>query len=61
MIVYMFAKKHRYNEPVAYQYLRKYGGDKLLVNHYGYLHTQDYGQVVDELGKYCQRQGGKLR
>ena len=60
MIVTLFAKRHRYSEPVAYQYLSKYGGDKLLVDHYGYLHTQDFDQVVDDLGDYCRRQGGTL-
>lgn len=60
MIVTLFAKKHRYSEPVAFQYLSRYGGDKLLLNHYGYLHTQDYDQVVDELGEYCRRKGGNL-
>lgn len=60
MIVALFAKKHRYTEPVAFQYLSRYGGDKLLLNHYGYLHTQDYDQVVDDLDEYCRRQGGTL-
>ena len=60
MIVALFAKRHRYSEPVAYQYLSRYGGHNLLVNHYGYLHTQDYDQVVDELDDYCRRQGGTL-
>ena len=60
MIVAMFAKKHRYSEPVAYQSLRKYGGANLLVKHYGYLHTQDFEQVVNDLGEYCRRQGGTL-
>ncbi len=60
MIVAMFAKKHRYSEPVAYQYINKYGGAKLLIDHYGYLHTQDYDQVVEDLGEYCRRQGGTL-
>ena len=60
MIVTLFAKKHRYSEPVAFQYLRRYGGDKLLLEHYGYLHTQDYDQVVDDLGEYCRRKGGEI-
>ena len=60
MIVSLFAKKYHFIEPVAYQYLRSYGGDKLLVDNYGYLHTQDYEQVVDDLGDYCRRQGGTL-
>ena len=60
MIVALFAKRHRYSEPVAYQYISKYGGDKLLVDHYGYLHTQDFDQVVKALGDYCRRQGGRL-
>ena len=60
MIVELFAKRYHYSEPVAYRYLCKYGGDKLLVDHYGYLHTQDFDQVVDDLGAYCRRQGGKL-
>ncbi|MBO7578860.1 MAG: DUF3791 domain-containing protein [Prevotella sp.] len=60
MIVALFAKKHRHSEPVAFQYLSRYGGDKLLLDHYGYLHTQDYDQVVDDLGEFCRRQGGTL-
>ena len=40
MVVALFAKKHRYSEPVAYQYISKYGGAKLLIDHYGFLHTQ---------------------
>ena len=58
MIVALFAKKHRYSEPVAYQYIHKYGGAKLLVDHYGFLHTQDYDQVVEDLDEFCRRQGG---
>lgn len=60
MIVALFARRHHYSEPVAFQYLRRYGGDKLLVDHYGYLHTQDFDQVVDDLGEYCRRKGGTL-
>jgi len=60
MIVTLFSKKHRFSEPVAYQYLSKYGGAKLLLDHYGYLHTQDYDQVVEDLSAYCRRQGGTL-
>ncbi len=61
MIVTLFAKKHRYTEPVAYQYLSRYGCDKLLVKHYGFLHTQDFDQVVDDLDEYCRRQGGTAK
>ena len=59
-IITLFAKKYKYSEPVVFQYISKYGGDKLLVNHYDYLHTQDYDQVVDDLNNYCHRQGGTL-
>lgn len=59
-IIALFAKKYKYSEPVVYHYISKYGGDKLLVNHYDYLHTQDYDQVVDDLNDYCHRQGGTL-
>lgn len=31
-IITLFAKKYNYSEPVVYQYISKYGGDKLLVN-----------------------------
>lgn len=61
MIVALFAKKHDFSEPLAYHYIKQYGGDKLLVNHYGYLHTQDYEQVADDLADYCRRQGGSLQ
>ena len=61
MIVALFAKKHHFSEPVAYHYLRQYGGASLLVNHYGYLHTQDYDQLVDDLSDYCRHRGGTLQ
>ena len=61
MIVALFAKKHKFSEPVAYHYLSQYGGTELLVNHYGYLHTQDYDQVVDDVADYCHRNGGALQ
>lgn len=61
MIVNLFAKKYKFSEPVAYHYLNRFGGTKLLVNHYDYLHTQDYEQVVDDLSDYCRRQGGTLQ
>lgn len=60
MIVALFAKKHRYSEPVVYQYIQKYGGATLLLDHYDYLHTQDYDQVVDDLDAFCRRRGGTL-
>lgn len=60
MIVLLFAHKHRYTEPVAYQYIRQYNGVRLLIEHYGYLHTQDYDQVVEDLAEYCRRNGGQL-
>ena len=61
MIVALFAKKYDFSEPVAYHYIHQFGGANLLVNHYGYLHTQDYNQVVEDLSDYCQRQGGTLQ
>ena len=61
MIVALFAKKHHFGEPAAYHYLDKYGGTALLLDHYGYLHTQDYDQVVDDLSDYCRRRGGTLQ
>ena len=60
MIVALVAKKHHFGEAAAYHYLNKFGGAALLVDHYGYLHTQDYEQVVDDLSEYCRRQGGSL-
>ena len=61
MIVALFAKRFGFSEPVAYHYISQFGGNNLLVDHYGYLHTQDYDQVVDDLSEYCRRKGGTLR
>lgn len=61
MIVALFAKRFGFSEPVAYHYIQQYGGANLLVDHYGYLHTQDYDQVVDDLMEFCHRQGGTLQ
>ena len=44
----------------AVQYLSRYKALELYERQYGYLHTQDYEQVVDDLSDYCRRQGGSL-
>ncbi|MBQ9471230.1 MAG: DUF3791 domain-containing protein [Bacteroidales bacterium] len=60
MIVLLFAKKHHRTEAVIYQYISRYGGDRLLIDNYADLHTCDFAQVVDDLGDYCRRKGGTL-
>ncbi len=61
MVISLFSRKYRVAEAVAYHYLRKFGATALMIEHYDYLHTQDYEQVVDDLADYCRRHGGTLK
>ncbi len=44
----------------AYNYLLRYKGIEYIDKHYGYVHTQSFRSMIDDIGEYCHRKGGAL-
>ncbi len=44
----------------AYNYLCRYQGIDFIDKHYGYVHTQSFQSMIDDIGEYCRRKGGML-
>ena len=44
----------------AFNYLSRYQGIDFIDRHCGYVHTQSFASMVDDIGEYCRRKGGQL-
>lgn len=44
----------------AFNYLSRYQGIDFIDRHYGYVHTQSFASMIDDIGEYCRRKGGEL-
>lgn len=60
VMVDLFAKRFELSGSQAYRYIKRYGGIKLMDEHYNIMHTLDPYQTIDELSAYCRRFGGLL-
>lgn len=56
-----FAKRFGLKLTQSFNYLNQYGAMLLLEEQYGYVHTQSFESIIDEVSDYCQRKGGNLR
>ncbi|GHV56794.1 hypothetical protein FACS1894182_04090 [Bacteroidia bacterium] len=53
-----FAEAFKMSKPVAYQYLKKYGGLDFLFNHWWAMHTDDRYYGLRDLYEVCRKNGG---
>lgn len=44
----------------AFNYLSRYQAIDFIDRHYGYVHTQSFSSMVDDIGEFCRRKGGQL-
>lgn len=59
-LVSEFGKAHSLTDSQAWRYIKRYGGVKLMDEHYGFMHTQSFTDMVADMTVYLNRQGGKL-
>ena len=59
-LVNEFSKAHSLTDSQAWRYIKRYGGVKLMDEHYGFMHTQSFADMVADMTAYLNRQGGKL-
>ncbi len=59
-LVSEFAKTYKLKQKQAFNYLLRFQGLAFLEEHYGYMHTQDFDDVIKDLVVVCHRNGGML-
>ena len=42
----------------AFGYLSRYKAIDYIDRHYGYVHTQSFASVIDDMAEFCRRKGG---
>ena len=55
IFVWEFGRKYGLTMKQAFNYLSRFKGI-----HYGYVHTQSFASMVDDIAEYCHRHGGTL-
>lgn len=60
IFVHEFGKRHGLTSKQAFNYLLRYQGISFIERNYGYVHTQSFASMVDDLTEYCHRKGGGI-
>lgn len=55
-----FGRKYGLTMKQAFNYLSRYKGIDFIDRNYGYVHTQSFASMVDDIAEYCHRHGGAL-
>ena len=55
-----FAERNGLNKMQAYRYIKRFGGIKLVDEHYNIMHTLSFDEALDSLTHYLNRQGGAI-
>ena len=60
IFVWEFGRKYGLTMKQAFNYLSRFKGIDFIDRHYGYVHTQSFASMVDDIAEYCHRHGGTL-
>lgn len=55
-----FGRRYGLNMKQSFNYLSRYKGIDFIDRNYGYVHTQSFASVIDDISEYCVRYGGDL-
>lgn len=55
-----FGKRFGLTDKQSYDYISRYGGIEMFLQHYNILHTLSFNDMVEGMASYCNRQGGEL-
>lgn len=55
-----FGRRYGLNMKQSFNYLSRYKGIDFIDRNYGYVHTQSFESVIDDISEYCVRHGGAL-
>lgn len=60
IFIHEFGKRFGLTMKQAFNYLSRFKAIDFIDRHYGFVHTQSFNSMVDELAAYCRKNGGKL-
>lgn len=60
IFIYEFGKKYGLNMKQAFGYLSRFKGIDFIDEHYGYVHTQSFESMVEDIAGLCRKMGGRL-
>jgi len=55
-----FAKRFDITDKESYEYIARYGGIEMFIEHYNILHTLSFADMVEGMASFCHRKGGEL-
>ena len=55
-----FARRFSLTDKQSYEYINRYGGIEMYLEHYNILPTLTFSYMVEGMASYCKRQGGTL-
>jgi hypothetical protein len=55
-----FGRRFGLTDKQSYDYIAKYGGIEMFLEHYNILHTLSFRDMVEGMASFCQRKGGNL-
>ena len=55
-----FGRKYGLTMKQSFSYLSRFKGIDFIDRHYGYVHTQSFCSIVDDISEYFHPQGGAL-
>ena len=60
IFVWEFGRKYGLTMKQAFNYLSRLKGRDFIDRNYGYVLTQSFASMVDDIAEYCHRHGGTL-
>lgn len=61
IFIHEFGKRFGLSMKQAFGYLSRYKGIEFVDKHYGYVHTQSFDTIIDDVAMLCHRMGGQLQ
>ena len=60
IFIHEFGKRFGLTMKEAFAYLSRFKGIDFIDKHYGFVHTQSFESMVDDIASLCKRMGGQL-
>lgn len=61
IFIYEFGQRFGLNMKQTFGYLSRFKAIDFIDRNYGYVHTQSFESMVDDIAGLCRRNGGKLQ
>lgn len=56
-----FGRRHHLTLRQAFNYLLRYQGIDFVDENYGYVHTQSFESMIEDITQFCHKNGGAIQ